>query len=116
MWAAEHFVRPDMIVFGRRFRYAGSCAAGGSTKSPITFFAVPSRVNSTWAATSSDMVRSQTLSGDHHEDRLIENASAVGSHLQKGLNDLPGEFPGLVSNARAGALCVRLTCGVRRSG
>ena len=106
MWAAEYFVRPDMIVFGKKLQVCGFMCSRRIDEIPENVFTVPSRVNSTWGGNIVDMVRSQRYLEIINEDHLIENAASMGSYLQKGLNEIQGEFPSLVSNARGrGLMC-----------
>ncbi len=104
MWASEHFVRPDMIVFGKKVQVCGFMCSGRIDDEPDNVFRVASRLNSTWGGNLTDMVRSKRYFEIIHEDRLVENAAAVGSYLLERLGALQSEFPELLSNARGRGL------------
>jgi L-lysine 6-transaminase len=104
MWASEYFVRPDMIVFGKKVQVCGFMCSRRIDEVPENVFTVASRLNSTWGGSLTDMVRSQRYLEIIHEDRLIEHADVAGSYLQDRLRELQAEFPGLLSNARGRGL------------
>jgi L-lysine 6-transaminase len=104
MWAAEHFVRPDMIVFGKKVQVCGFMCSRRIDEEPDNVFNVPSRLNSTWGGNLTDMVRSQRYLEIIREDGLVENAAVVGSYLLERLGGLQSEFPSLVSNVRGRGL------------
>jgi len=104
MWAHEWFVQPDMISFGKKTQVCGFMTSKRIEEVPENVFNVASRLNSTWGGNLTDMVRSQRYLEIIHEDNLVENARAMGDHLQKRLNELQSEFPTLVNNARGRGL------------
>ena len=59
MWAHEHFVKPDLISFGKKTQVCGFMAGKRIEEVPENVFKVASRVNSTWGGGLVDMVRSQ---------------------------------------------------------
>jgi len=61
---------------------------------------VPSRINSTWGGNLTDMVRSQRYFEIIDEERLVDNAAAVGAYFLGELQRFADEFPSLVSNVR----------------
>ena len=104
MWAYEHFVKPDMIAFGKKTQVCGFMASRRIDEIVENVFTVPSRLNSTWGGSLVDMVRGQRYLEIIDEESLVENARVIGDHLQKRLKDLQQEFPALVTNVRGRGL------------
>jgi L-lysine 6-transaminase len=104
MWAHQHFVEPDMIAFGKKMQVCGFLCGRRVDEVRDNVFAVSSRINSTWGGNLVDMVRAQRYLEIIEEDHLVENARVTGIHLVNRLNELTGEFPSLVSNARGRGL------------
>jgi L-lysine 6-transaminase len=106
-WAWQHFgVVPDAFSFGKKTQVCGFAATGRVDEVPDNVFHVASRINSTWGGNLTDMVRAQRILEIVEEDRLVENAAAVGAHFQKQLQALQARHPKLISNARGlGLLC-----------
>jgi L-lysine 6-transaminase len=69
-------------------------------------FRVPSRINSTWGGGLTDMIRFGRYLEVIEEDRLVENARAVGDHLLQGLVRVQEELGGIISNARGLGLMI----------
>lgn len=106
MWAHEHFVKPDLMAFGKKTQICGILCSRRIDDVLENVFHKPSRINSTFGGNLVDMVRFQRILEIIHEEKLVENAAAVGTHLLAKLEGLQDEFPGLVSNARGrGLLC-----------
>jgi L-lysine 6-transaminase len=106
MWAHEHFVKPDLMSFGKKTQICGFLCSRRIDDVLENVFHKPSRINSTFGGNLVDMVRFQRILEIIHEEKLVENAAAVGAHLLAKLDALQQEFPGLVSNARGrGLLC-----------
>jgi len=104
MWAYEHFVKPDMLAFGKKMQVCGFLCSTRIDEVADNVFRVPSRLNSTWGGNLVDMVRSQRYMEIINEERLVENARLVGEYLLRRLQGLQSEFPSLVSNARGRGL------------
>jgi len=106
-WAHQHFdVQPDLVAFGKKMQVCGMLAGKRLDEEPDNVFHVSSRINSTWGGNLVDMVRSQRYLEIIEEDRLVEHAARVGSHLLKGLEDLAASMPNVYSNARGrGLMC-----------
>ena len=99
-WCFEHFdVLPDLFAFGKKTQVCGICASRRLDEID-SVFRVSSRINSTWGGSLVDMVRCQRFVEIIEEDKLLENAAAVGKHLLDGLIRVQELFPGRVSNAR----------------
>ena len=106
MWAHEHFVRPDMVAFGKKTQVCGFMCSKRIDDVLENVFHKPSRINSTFGGNLVDMVRFQRILEIIEEEMLSENARKVGTHLLQNLELIRQEFPGLVFNARGrGLLC-----------
>ena len=106
-WAHQHTdVKPDLLAFGKKMQVCGMLAGPRIDDEPENVFKVSSRLNSTWGGNLVDMVRSQRYLVIIEEDRLVENAAAVGAHLLAGLQALQARKPAIFSNARGrGLMC-----------
>ena len=106
-WAHEGIgVQPDLVAFGKKMQVCGFLAGGRIDEEPDNVFKVSSRINSTWGGNLVDMVRCQRYLEIIEEEKLVENAAAVGAHLLAGLESLQAERPDVVSNARGrGLMC-----------
>jgi L-lysine 6-transaminase len=100
MWAHQHFVEPDMVAFGKKMQVCGFLCGKRVDEIKDNVFAVPSRINSTWGGSLTDMVRAQRYLEIIEQDHLVENARVMGEHLLRGLDGLVSEYPAMVSNAR----------------
>jgi L-lysine 6-transaminase len=107
MWAHEHFgLQPDVLAFGKKAQVCGILAGPRVDEEPQNVFKVPSRINSTWGGNLTDMVRFGRYLEVIHEERLVDNARAVGDYLLRGLEALQAELGGLVTNARGRGLMI----------
>ncbi len=105
-WAYEHFVKPDIIAFGKKAQICGIMASERVDEIETNCFTVSSRINSTWGGDLTDMVRSKFILDVIKNDDLVENARIVGEHLLDGLLELQNEFPNVISNTRGlGLMC-----------
>jgi L-lysine 6-transaminase len=104
MWAHEHFVRPDLMAFGKKAQICGFMASTRIDDVLDNVFHKPSRINSTFGGNLVDMVRFQRILEIIEEEKLVENARKVGAYLVESLEEIQREFPSLVSNARGRGL------------
>jgi L-lysine 6-transaminase len=104
MWAHQHYVKPDMISFGKKTQVCGFMSGTRIDEVKDNVFKVASRLNSTWGGGLVDMIRCQRYLEIIEEDKLVENAKVVGEHLLKRLYELQTEFPKLVDNSRGTGL------------
>lgn len=105
-WAYEHFVKPDIIAFGKKSQVCGIMASDRVDEIEDNVFKVSSRINSTWGGDLTDMVRSKFILDVIKNDNLVENARIVGEFLLNGLLELQSEFPNVISNTRGlGLMC-----------
>jgi len=106
MWAHEHFVQPDMMVFGKKTHVCGFMCSKRIDEVEDNVFRVASRINSTFGGNLVDMVRCARTLEIMEEERLVDNAREVGAYLLAQLEGLQAEFPQFISNARGrGLLC-----------
>lgn len=105
-WAAEYYVKPDIISFGKKAQVCGIMVSDRVDEVEQNCFKVSSRINSTWGADLVDMVRSKFILDVIHNDNLVENSRIVGEHLKSELLKVQNDFPALISNARGlGLMC-----------
>ncbi|MEX0944239.1 MAG: L-lysine 6-transaminase, partial [Balneolaceae bacterium] len=102
-WAHEHYVKPDIIAFGKKAQVCGILASKRVDEIETNCFHVSSRINSTWGGNLVDMVRFQRILEVIEEDKLIENAEHVGQYLQQQLVDLANSEE-YISNPRGKGL------------
>lgn len=106
MWAYEHYVKPDIISFGKKVQVCGIMVNDRIDDISDNVFKKSSRINSTWGGNLTDMVRSRKYFEIIEEDNLIQNAELVGNYLLQNIYELQREFPEFVSNARGlGLMC-----------
>lgn len=105
-WASEHYVKPDIICFGKKAQVCGIMVSERIDEVKNNCFKVSSRINSTWGSNFVDMVRAKHIMRIIAEDNLVENARIQGEYLMGKLHELENEFPQLISSARGiGLMC-----------
>jgi L-lysine 6-transaminase len=105
-WASEHYVKPDIIAFGKKAQICGIMVSDRIDEVEENCFHKSSRINSTWGGDLVDMVRAKHILRIIQEENLVENSKVVGEHLLKRLKEIQNEFPNLISNARGlGLMC-----------
>jgi L-lysine 6-transaminase len=104
-WAFEHYdVRPDIFSFGKKAQVCG-IASTGRVDEVASCFTVPSRINSTWGGNLVDMVRCTRYIEIIEQEKLLDNATAVGAYLLERLMELQASYR-MVSNVRGrGLMC-----------
>jgi L-lysine 6-transaminase len=106
MWAHQHFVKPDLLAFGKKTQVCGMLSSTRIDDVKENVFHKSGRLNSTFGGNLVDMVRFTKVLEIIEEENLVENARVVGEHLLKGLWKLEQEFPNLISNSRGlGLMC-----------
>ncbi|MBI4428458.1 MAG: L-lysine 6-transaminase [Ignavibacteriales bacterium] len=103
-WAYEHFVKPDMLTFGKKTQICGFMCSTRIDDVLENVFHKSSRINSTFGGNLIDMVRFTKILEIIEEDGLVENARSIGEHMMRQLQSLEQDFPDLVSNARGRGL------------
>ncbi|MHB8578798.1 MAG: L-lysine 6-transaminase [Ignavibacteriaceae bacterium] len=105
-WASDYYVEPDIIVFGKKAQVCGIMVSPRVDEVSQNCFHVSSRINSTWGADLTDMVRSKYIMEVIEEENLVDNAYQMGKYLLENLHYVQKEFPQLISNARGlGLMC-----------
>ncbi len=106
MWAHQHYVKPDIISFGKKTQVCGILAGPKFDTISENVFNTAGRLNSTFGGNLTDMVRFAKYLEVIDEERLVENAAKVGDYLLSRLREIEAEYPALVSNTRGlGLLC-----------
>lgn len=106
MWCCEHFeVLPDILCFGKKMQVCGLMAGPRLDEVPGNVFQTPSRINSTWGANLTDMVRATEYLRIIDEEDLVANAAQVGAYLLERLADLAGRFDVVTAVRGRGLMC-----------
>jgi len=106
MWAFEHYVKPDILAFGKKSQVCGILVNDRIDDVPDNVFRVSSRINSTWGGNLIDMVRCRFFLEIFEEEKVLEHCRQMGKLLLKELHQLQEEFPSKVSNTRGlGLFC-----------
>jgi L-lysine 6-transaminase len=93
-WCCQHFdVLPDLMSFGKKAQVCGVMAGPRLDEVKDNVFRLTSRINSTWGANFTDMVRSTHFLQIIEEENLVENARVVGAHFLERLLELQKEEP-----------------------
>ncbi len=104
-WAHEHYVKPDILSFGKKAQVCGILAGPRVDEVETNCFKVSSRINSTWGGNLVDMVRFGRILDVIEEDNLVENAAKVGAHLVSKLQDLSNNYEHLSNPRGKGLFC-----------
>ncbi len=104
MWAFEHYVRPDIVAFGKKSQVCGIMASARVDEIVDNVFHTPSRINSTWGGNLVDMVRCRIYLEIFEEERILETVRRRGELLITELQALQNEFPDRVANVRGKGL------------
>jgi len=105
-WASDYYVKPDIISFGKKAQVCGIMVSNRVDEVKENCFHKSSRINSTWGANLTDMVRSKHIMRIIDEENLVDNAAEVGKYLLESLQAIAKEYPSLISNPRGlGLMC-----------
>ncbi|OBG26803.1 L-lysine 6-transaminase [Mycobacterium alsense] len=106
-WAYQQLgVAPDLVAFGKKTHVCGVMAGRRVDEIADNVFAVSSRINSTWGGNLADMVRARRILEVIEADGLCGRAAQAGRYLRARLDELAGDFPGLVLDPRGrGLMC-----------
>ncbi len=105
-WASDYYVKPDIIAFGKKAQVCGIMVSDRIDDIDDNVFRVSSRINSTWGADLTDMVRSKFILDVIKNEKLVDNANKVGEHLKFQLSKIQEDYPALISNTRGlGLMC-----------
>jgi len=104
-WAHEHYVKPDILAFGKKAQVCGILAGTRIDDLETNVFRVSSRINSTWGGNLVDMVRFARYLEIIEEDKLVENAQRTGGYLLEKIHELVEEFDGISGARGRGLMC-----------
>ncbi|MEX0646349.1 MAG: L-lysine 6-transaminase [Balneolaceae bacterium] len=104
-WGHEHYVKPDILAFGKKAQVCGILASKRIDDIETNCFHVSSRINSTWGGNLVDMVRFDRILEVIEEDNLVEHAAELGSHLQEQLRTWADESEFLSNPRGKGLFC-----------
>lgn len=108
-WAFQQMgIEPDICAFGKKTQVCGIFASRRLDEVERNVFVESSRINSTWGGNLVDFVRFARVLDVIEEDKLVENARDVGTHLLRGLQGLAADLPDRLSNARGRGLFVAI--------
>ncbi|KAH3743877.1 L-lysine 6-transaminase [Pelomyxa schiedti] len=106
-WAFQHLgVVPDMVCFGKKTQICGFMCTGRIDSVKDNVFHLPSRINSTWGGSLTDMVRSQKILEIIEEENLVHNAAEVGAYALTKLQAIQAAHPTVISNVRGKGLMI----------
>ncbi len=105
-WAHEHYIKPDIISFGKKTQVCGILSTDRIDEVEENVFKKPSRINSTWGGNIVDMFRFKKILEIIEEENLVKNCETTGKYLQDRIHDLEQKYPDKVSNGRGlGLFC-----------
>jgi L-lysine 6-transaminase len=104
-WAHQHYVKPDILAFGKKAQVCGILASTRIDDIETNCFHTSSRINSTWGGNLVDMVRFNRILQVIESDKLVENAALTGSYLQERLIDLANRHEHFTNPRGKGLLC-----------
>jgi L-lysine 6-transaminase len=104
-WAHQHYVKPDILAFGKKAQVCGILASDRIDDIETNCFHVSSRINSTWGGNLVDMVRFDRILEVIEEDKLVNNAATVGNHLQEQIEGLSNQFEHISNPRGKGLFC-----------
>jgi len=104
-WCHEHYVRPDILSFGKKAQVCGILVGNRVDEVKTNVFKVSSRINSTWGGNLVDMVRFQRYLEIIEEDKLVENAATVGAYLLDQLEHFTSDFEFAANPRGKGLMC-----------
>ena len=104
-WAHEHYVKPDIIAFGKKAQVCGILAGERVNQVPTNTFKVSSRINSTWGGNLVDMVRFQRILEVIEEEDLVNHAAETGKYLLNRIQDLADKYEHISNPRGKGFFC-----------
>ena len=104
-WAHEHYVKPDILAFGKKAQVCGILAGERIDEVEDNVFEVSSRINSTWGGNLVDMVRFGRILTVIDEENLVANAAATGDYLQDKLVELAQKHEHFTNARGKGLFC-----------
>ncbi len=111
-WAYQHWgITPDILCFAKKMQVGGIFASKRIDDVEKNVFVTPSRINSTWGSSLSDMVRCTHILEIIVNENLLDNARDRGVELLAGLERIQSRFADTVTNARGRGLMAALDVG-----
>lgn len=104
-WAHEHYVKPDVLAFGKKAQVCGILASTRVDDIDTNVFHKSSRINSTWGGNLVDMVRFQRYLEIIEEDNLVENADSTGAYLLSKIEEMEKNNPFIKGARGKGLMC-----------
>jgi L-lysine 6-transaminase len=104
-WAHEHYVKPDILAFGKKAQVCGILASERVDEVKDNVFHVSSRINSTWGGNLVDMVRFGRILQVIEDENLVDNAATVGNYLQDNIHQLAKQFEHVQNPRGKGLFC-----------
>ena len=105
-WAYQQLgVEPDVVAFGKKTQVCGLMAGGRVDEVADNVFAVPSRINSTWGGSLTDMVRARRIFEVIESDLLIQRAATTGALLRDLLQDVAERHDSITDVRGRGLMC-----------
>lgn len=92
MWAHQHFVKPDIISFGKKTQVCGILSTSRLDDIEDNVFHKSTRINSTWGGNLVDMYRFKRILEIIEEDKLVENCEKAGKHLLNRITELSNKY------------------------
>ncbi len=104
-WAHEHYVKPDIIAFGKKSQVCGILVGNRVDEIDTNVFRKSSRINSTWGGNLVDMVRFQRYLEIIEEDHLVQNAAKMGDYLLSKLHSFQSAQESISNSRGKGLMC-----------
>ncbi len=104
-WCHEHYVKPDILAFGKKAQVCGILATTRVDDIETNCFHVSSRINSTWGGNLVDMVRFDRILEVIEEENLIDHVAECGEFLQNHLNEWASESEYVTNPRGKGLFC-----------
>lgn len=104
-WCHEHYVKPDILAFGKKAQVCGLLAGERVDEVDTNVFKVSSRINSTWGGNLVDMVRFQRYLEIIEEDKLVDHTAKTGVYLLDKVTKFADEHEFVSSPRGKGLMC-----------
>ncbi|NQU49908.1 MAG: L-lysine 6-transaminase [Planctomycetes bacterium] len=105
-WAFQHYgIEPDLFAFGKKSQQCGLIAGPKVDLVPDNCFQKSSRINSTWGGNLVDMVRATRVLEVIRDDKLADNAAAMGQRWIDGMKLMASKYD-LIENVRGLGLII----------
>ena len=109
-WAHQHYVKPDLISFGKKTQVCGILSTDRVDEIEDNVFRKSTRINSTWGGNIVDMFRFKKILEIIKEENLVENCRIQGEYLLTRISELAEKYPDILSNSRGLGLFCAFDC------